>query len=159
LAVNAVSAFLTYDLAMEGSMEWTGGCLCGATRFRVTADPVRVVSCHCGMRRRHSGAAFLTFVHFPVDAFIWVGAAPTRFRSSKEAERGFCARCGSILSMHESVLPDRVQVTLGSLDDPGRVRPDDHVWTESQLPWLKIDDDRPRFRRSSTAVPSRAESR
>ncbi len=56
----------------------------------------------------------------------------------------------------KSVLPDRVQVTLGSLDDPGAVRPDDHVWTESQLAWLRIDDDRPRFRRSSTAVPSRA---
>ena len=138
-------------------MEWTGGCLCGAVRFRATADPIRVVSCHCGQCRRHSGAAFLTFVHFPVGGFEWLGTAPTRFRSSADAERGFCPRYGSTLSMHEAVLPDRVQVTLGSLDHPDRVRPDDQVWTESQLPWLKIDDDRPRFRRSPTAVPSRAE--
>jgi hypothetical protein len=140
----------------ETSMEWTGGCLCGAVRFRAAADPIRVVSCHCGQCRRHSGAAFLTFVHFPVGPFEWLGATPTRFRSSPDAERGFCPHCGSTLSMHEAVLPDRVQVTLGSLDEPGRVRPDE-VWTESQLPSLKIDDDRPRFRRSSTAVPSRAE--
>jgi hypothetical protein len=50
-----------------------------------------------------------------------------------------------------------VQVTLGSLDQPDAVRPDDHVWTESQLPWLRITDDAPRFPRNSTAVPSLAE--
>ena len=138
-------------------MEWTGGCSCGVVRYRATADPIRVVSCHCGMCRRASGAAFLTHVHFPVEAFTWTQGEPTRWRSSVDAERGFCARCGSTLTMHESVLDDRVQVSLGSLDRPGDVRPDDHVWTESQLAWLKIDDDLPRFPRSSAVVPSRAE--
>ena len=138
-------------------MEWTGGCSCGAVRYRATADPIRAVNCHCGMCRRASGAAFLTHVHFPVEAFTWTQGEPTRWRSSVDAERGFCARCGSTLTMHESVLDDRVQVSLGSLDRPGDVRPDDHVWTESQLAWLKIDDDLPRFPRSSAAVPSRAE--
>ena len=137
-------------------MEWTGGCLCGAVRYRAGADPLRVVSCHCGMCRRASGAAFLTFVHFPVSAFAWIAGQPTRYRSSAEAERGFCAVCGSTLSMHESVLADRVQVSLGSLDRPDLVRPDDHVWTRSQLPWLKLVDDRPRFPTVSDAVPSRA---
>ncbi len=138
-------------------MEWTGGCLCGAVRYRATADPIRAVNCHCGTCRRASGAAFLTHVHFPIDAFIWTAGEPTRYRSSADAERGFCVRCGSTLTMHESVLDDRVQVSLGSLDRPGDVRPDDHVWTESQLSWLKIDDDLPRFPRSTAAVPSRAE--
>ena len=137
-------------------MEWTGGCLCGAVRYRATVDPIRAVNCHCGMCRRASGAAFLTHVHFPLGAFTWTQGNPTRYRSSSEAERGFCDRCGSTLTMHETVLDDRVQVTLGSLDRPENVRPDDHVWTESQLPWLRIDDDRPRFPRTSSAVPSRA---
>jgi hypothetical protein len=141
---------------MEDVMDWTGGCLCGAVRFRATAEPSRAVSCHCGMCRRHSGAAFLTFVHFPAAAFTWLEGEPTRYRSSAEAERGFCARCGSTLTMHETVLEDFVQVTLGSLDRPQDVRPEDHVWTEDQLPWLKIEDDLPRFPRNSSAVPSRA---
>jgi hypothetical protein len=118
---------------------------------------MRVVSCHCRMCRRVSGAAFLTFVHFPLSAFQWIGSEPVRYRSSIDAERGFCQHCGSTLSMHEAILPDRVQVALGSLDAPDAVRPDDHVWTESQLPWLRIEDGAPRFARSSTAVPTRAE--
>ena len=138
-------------------MEWTGGCLCGAVRYRATADPIRAVICHCVMCRKVSGAPLLSFVHFPLDAFTWLEGAPTRYRSSPEAERGFCATCGSTLTMHETVLGDRVQVSLGSLDRAEDVRPDDHVWTESQLPWLRIEDDLPRFPRTSSAVPSRAE--
>jgi hypothetical protein len=137
-------------------MEWTGGCLCGAVRYRASADPIRAVNCHCGVCRRTSGAAFMTFVHFPASAFAWTGAQPTRYRSSDDAERGFCAVCGSTLSMHEAVLADRVQVSLGSLDRPDLVRPDDHVWTKSQLPWLEVVDDLPRFATVSEAVPSRA---
>jgi hypothetical protein len=137
-------------------MEWTGECLCGAVRWRASAEPSRVVNCHCGMCRRSSGAAFMTFVHFPASAFAWIGAEPTRYRSSADAERGFCAVCGSTLSMHEAVLTDRVQVSLGSLDRPDLVRPDDHVWTRSQLPWLEVVDDLPRYATSSDAVPSGA---
>jgi hypothetical protein len=108
------------------------------------------------MCRRWTGAAFATFVHFPAGTFVWEVGQPTRYRSSAEAERGFCARCGSTLTMHEAVLPDRVQVALGSLDRPEDVRPDDHVWTSRQLPWLEIVDDRPRHPTISDAVPSRA---
>ncbi len=137
-------------------MEWTGRCLCGAVRYRATANPLRAVNCHCNICRRTSGAAFLTFVHFPVAAFTWTQGMPTRYRSSREAERGFCAICGSTLTMHESVIADRVQVTLGSLDRPDLVRPDDHVWTDSKLPWLRIEDGLPRYTTISPAVASRA---
>jgi hypothetical protein len=137
-------------------MEWTGGCLCGAVRYLARAGPIRAVNCHCGMCRRSSGAAFMTFVHFPASAFAWISGEPRRYRSSPEAERGFCPACGSTLSMHEAVLADRVQVSLGSLDRPDLVRPHDHVWTRSQLPWLEVVDDLPRFATISAALPSRA---
>jgi len=58
--------------------------------------------------------------------------------------------------MHEEVLGDRVQVTLGSLDEPARVHPDDHVWTQDQLSWFEIKDQLRRFPQGSSAVPSRA---
>lgn len=137
-------------------MDWTGGCLCGAVRYRATTDPLRAVNCHCDTCRRVSGAAFLTIVHFAAQDFTWIKGAPTRYRSSPHAERGFCDRCGSTLTMHESILEDRVQVTVGSLDRAQDVRPDDHVWTSSQLGWLKVEDDLPRFQTISTAVPSDA---
>lgn len=133
-----------------------GGCLCGAIRYRANSKPVRVVICHCPMCRRHSGAPALAFAHFPVSDFEWIGGEPSRYRSSEYAERGFCPRCGSTLSMHEEVLAERVQIAVGSLDTPERIRPDDHVWTQHQLPWFQIADDLPRFGQSSSAVASKA---
>ena len=58
--------------------------------------------------------------------------------------------------MHEEVIADRVQVTVGSLDDPSRVKVDDHVWTKEQLQWFNVADDLPRFSASSTAVATKA---
>ena len=137
-------------------MTWTGGCLCGAVRYRADADPVRAMICHCNVRRRASGAPMMCFVHFSLRAFTWISGGPMRYRSSANAERGFCARCGSTLTMHESVLADSVQVALGSLDHPELIKPRDHVWTRQQLSRLRIKDSPPRFPTISSAVPSRA---
>lgn len=136
---------------------YEGGCLCKAIRYRSTAAPTRCVICHCDFCRKHSGAPCLAFVHFPVDAFTWISGEPQRYRSSRYAERGFCPECGSTLCMHEEVLENRVQVTLGSLDEPECITPDDHVWTEDQISWFSIEDGLPRFSRSSNAVASKAE--
>lgn len=141
---------------MSDDSIFEGGCLCGDVRYRATAEPLRGVICHCRMCRRHSGAPALAFVHFPVDAFEWIASSPSWFRSSANAERGFCSRCGSTLGMREDVLADRVQVCIGSLDEPERARIDDHVWTRSRVPWFNTDDGLPRFAGSSTAVASLA---
>ena len=34
----------------------TGGCLCGAIRYRITGAPVEALYCHCRMCRRAHGA-------------------------------------------------------------------------------------------------------
>jgi hypothetical protein len=143
---------------MSNVAVFEGGCLCGAIRYRATSAPLRGVICHCSMCRKHSGAPVLAFVHFPTEDFAWLHGEPTRYRSSEFAERGFCATCGSILSMHEEVLTERVQVTVGSLDEPERVRIDDHVWTQEQIPWFQIRDELSRFPTSSPAAPSNADN-
>jgi hypothetical protein len=139
---------------MSNGEGFAGGCLCGAIRYRSTAAPVRGVICHCELCRRHSGAPCLAFVHFPVKAFAWTGAMPCWYRSSQFAERGFCPTCGSTLGMREEVLIDRVQICVGTLDEPAAVQIHDHVWTSSRIPWFEVADQLPRFPRSSSAVPS-----
>ncbi|HEY5802611.1 MAG TPA: GFA family protein [Lysobacter sp.] len=141
---------------MTGSFE--GGCLCGAVRYRADAEPLRGVICHCRTCRRHSGAPALAFVHFPIGSFAWTAQPPSWFRSSQFAQRAFCPTCGSTLGMREDVLDDRVQVSVGSLDDPAHAPIDDHVWTQSRLPWFDTRDELPRFATSSTAVPSLAQA-
>ena len=141
---------------MSMTKSFEGGCLCGAIRYRASVEPVRGVLCHCEMCRRHSGAPALAFVHFPIETFEWVGAEPSAYRSSEFAERTFCPQCGSTLGMREEVLKDRVQICVGTLDEPDRVRLQDHVWTRSRIAWFDTTDALPRFEKSSSAVVSKA---
>jgi hypothetical protein len=141
---------------MNVEAPFDGGCLCGAVRYRAISAPMRGVICHCPMCRKHSGAPALAFVHFAATDFTWVRGTPARYRSSKYAERGFCPHCGSTLSMHEEVLAERVLIAVGSLDDPARVRIDDHVWIKDRIPWFDVADQLPRFVTSSSAVDSKA---
>lgn len=141
---------------MTVKARFDGGCLCGAIRYRALEKPLRGVICHCSMCRKHSGAPALAFVHFAASSFSWLGDDVSWYGSSAYAQRGFCPVCGSTVGMREAVLSDRVQVCVGSLDEPGRVQIDDHVWTDEKIPWFDVSDDLPRFARSSSAVPSKA---
>jgi len=68
------------------------------------------------------------------------------YKSSDFAERSFCADCGSSL-VQRPFDGDWIAVTTGTLDNPEKMPPkDDHCGIESQMPWLKIDDDLPRKR-------------
>lgn len=135
----------------QGGTLWTGGCLCGALRYQSTGAPERVVHCHCGMCRRASGAAFLTLVGFKAEDFTWTQGAPAIYRSSRQAERGFCRRCGSTMSYHLSTENWRSFVALGSLDRPEAVAPEEHCFADAQLPWLHLDDGLPRLPRGRFA--------
>ena len=76
-------------------MPQTGRCLCGAVT--VTAEPMeRLQACHCHMCRTWSGGPFLSV---PCKEVTFEGPV-TRYASSKFAERGFCATCGTHLFFH-----------------------------------------------------------
>ena len=122
----------------------TGGCLCGAVRYRANGKPIWVPHCHCSMCKRTSGSAFLTLAGFPHNQIEWLGEEPTVYRSSEIGTRNFCSRCGSSIYATFSFPPDEVWLTVGTLDDPSTVKPEAHVYCDDMVPWLKIDDDLPR---------------
>src|SRR5262245_4801789 len=124
--------------------EIVGGCFCGAIRYRVSAPPHDVVHCHCSICRRTTGAPFVTWATFPSAAFAFTAGVPAELRATPRAGRELCATCGTALTFRESARPNSVDVTVGSMDRPDLVVPDAHIWTSSQLPWLRVADDLPR---------------
>ena len=125
-----------------------GGCFCGAIRYRIEAEPIHVNYCHCRMCQRLSGAPVVSWATFNTRDLHLLKGAPEWFRSSDIATRGFCAECGTQLLWRADREADQTDLTAASLDDPNSVRPSDHIWTESQLDWISIDDHLPRYRRS-----------
>ena len=122
----------------------TGGCLCGATRYRVAAGPGWAGHCHCTMCRRSSGAPFVTWFTVPAAAVEWEGAPPTRHRSSKSAERGHCATCGAQMFWQGRDDPENLDLTAATLDDPSAVRPQMHIYWNDRMPGMEIADGLPR---------------
>ncbi len=126
----------------------TGSCLRGAVRYVARGTPVQVNFCHCRMCQKATGAPLSAWATFPRDQVEFVGTASTFRRSSERAVRGFCAACGAALTWQVAEQPEMIDLSVGTLDDPGRIRPQDHLWMSSAVPWLRISDDLPRYARS-----------
>jgi hypothetical protein len=125
----------------------TGGCLCGAVRFRARGNPTLVDHCHCSMCRKASGAPVVTSANFPAESFAWTKGKLKFYRSSPKARRGFCAKCGSQLTFRFDKRTDYVSVNVGCLDRPERVKPQCHIFVDTMIPWLHMKDGLPRHRR------------
>ena len=116
-------------------MRITGGCQCGAVRYALHAEPRKPCICHCRMCQKQFGNYFGAFAGVDDRDFEITRGDPTIFRSSDEAERLFCAACGTPLGFR-FVGASRISVAHGSLDHPEAVKPVVQYGVESRLPWL-----------------------
>jgi hypothetical protein len=128
----------------------TGGCLCGAVRYRI-AEPVhQVMHCHCSMCRKAHGALFVSFGIVPADALTFERGGDNLgdYVSSPGAHRMFCRTCGGQVINRIDKWPDQVFVALGSLDpgqSPGHEQERErHIFWESRVGWYDAGDDLPK---------------
>lgn len=121
----------------------TGGCYCGLVRYEATGATFHETSCHCSICRRTTGAPFVAWFSVPRAGFRLASGEPTRFGSSPKGERSFCARCGTQLTFAHADLPDEIDVTTCSLDEPNALPPKDHTWTARRLGWIALADGLP----------------
>mgnify|MGYP006415050635 FL=1 len=124
---------------------YTGGCLCGAVRFKARGEPVNSSHCHCDMCRRASGAPVVTFIGFPIEAVAWTKGGPKIYKSSSFATRGFCPDCGSQLTFQFDKRPERISFNVGCLDDPEMAQPTRHLYAQEAISWMKMEDGLPRY--------------
>jgi hypothetical protein len=133
-------------------MKLTGGCLCGAVRYAIDGTLIDAGYCHCCICQRASGAPITAWLTLPVTGFTYTQGRATIFHSSEHSQREFCATCGSPLVFKRSSNPKHLDVTLGSLDDNSRVRPHYHIWTQSSVEWLDVNDDLPRYQQAGPDI-------
>lgn len=127
-------------------IEAEGGCFCGALRYRIEGAPEDAGYCHCRMCQRAAGAPVLVWGSWPCQRFRWLRGEPAVLASSAGVERLFCGRCGTHVLFRDASEPELAEINLVTLDDPSKVRPDHHIWTESRIPWFEFTDALPRYR-------------
>ncbi|MEO5866689.1 MAG: GFA family protein [Sphingomonas sp.] len=119
----------------------TGGCQCGRIRYTLTARDDDAYLCHCKMCRKATGGFAAAFKNARRADVRWE-REPDRYASSPIAHRGFCAACGTPLTFEFDEGSENLDLTVGSFDDPSRLRPTSHFSFESQLhdAWLDTRD-------------------
>ncbi|KQT88296.1 GFA family protein [Aurantimonas sp. Leaf443] len=110
----------------------TGGCQCGAVRFRVEGETGAPSICHCRMCQKAFGAFYAPLVGV-TSGLVWTKREPSRFRSSNHVLRGFCEMCGTPLTYEA---PDGIALAIGAFDDPSRLAPAIQYGIEGKLPFV-----------------------
>jgi hypothetical protein len=128
---------------------WTGGCACGAVRYRLAADPFDAGWCHCRTCQLNSGSPAMAFASVKAEDLVFTEGqdAIGRFESSDFGHRLFCTRCGTPLLMRVNHQPETVDFSIATLDEPDRIAPGFHIFYASRIRWAPAADDLPRHDR------------
>ncbi len=110
---------------------FSGGCQCGAVRFRVGRLGGSGV-CHCRMCQKAVGMFYGAYVTaFDV---TWTRGHPKHFASSNKASRGFCGDCGTPLTFE--IPGNEIEMAVGAFDDPTVAAPTAQVNPHDKLPFV-----------------------
>ena len=100
----------------------------------------------CRTCQLYGGAPAIAFATVPTSDFSWSkGEQLVQWiDSSSFGKRAFCSRCGSPLQVRVAHQPETVDFPIATLDDPGAVEPEFHIFWGSRVPWYDPEDDLPR---------------
>ena len=124
----------------------SGGCLCGAVRYTVPAQPLATVICHCRNCQKQAGSALSVVTVFPRSELHLVGALTVyedRGTSGQTVFRQFCGRCGSPVLMDTERAREQgvIFVKGGTFDDVSDLKPTTHYWVKQAHSWLPFPSD------------------
>jgi hypothetical protein len=118
----------------------TGGCQCGAVRFRVDGALGDASVCHCRMCQKAFGNFYAPLVSVRQAKLSWTRGGPKYFQSSNAAKRGFCGDCGTPLCYEA---PDGVALAIAAFDKPESIVPKIQWGIEAKLPYVDHVPDLP----------------
>ena len=119
-------------------MEFSGSCFCNAVQFKVSGAPKAVVNCHCNFCRKHSGAAFSTYVAVPETELEIIAGADfiSSFLVKEDSHKHFCKQCGTPIFNKNARYPGLSMIYLGGISGLPGIAPTANIYCESQLEWV-----------------------
>ena len=119
----------------------SGRCICGAVAFEVQGPLRDVLLCHCTECRRWAGhvwaatAALVEDLSFVEDRGLrWIDSPDSAY----DAQRGFCAECGSSL-FWQAPGKDRISIAAGCLDAPTGISTVGQIYVSSAGDYYDLD--------------------
>jgi hypothetical protein len=136
-------------------LDLTGGCYCGAVRYRATGGVLTKGICFCRECQHVSGGGGSVIMAMPAAGFSYISGRPAQFsRPDLETPgtREFCVNCGTHLVTRSPRMKVAVLIKVGSLDDqsvydmPGAI-----VYTSEKKAYHCLPEGVPTFEKFPTA--------
>lgn len=123
----------------------SGGCACGAVRYRVHGKPTVGTVCHCSFCQRRLASAFAVLATFPEQSVeLLQGQLAECEHRSDESGRwlrmNFCSKCGTTVSHTAEIRPGARTIAAGTFDDANWFNIDRHIWVRSKVPWVSVPE-------------------
>lgn len=132
----------------------SGGCQCGALRYRITMAPLMVYNCHCTNCQKIGGGAFSTPIAVLEASFAFVEGEPQTVEWTSDAGTTrfgwYCGACGSRIAHGQRPSLGVLSVRSGTLDDTTWVEPVGDIWVRSKQPWVPIPAERLTYEKQPT---------
>lgn len=121
----------------------TGSCLCGGVTYSLTGPLRNSVACHCLQCRKTSGHYVSATQVGPDQLTITKDNSLRWYQSSPEAQRGFCAICGSSLFWRHDADNGATSVMSGTLDGATGITTEKHIFVADKGDYYTLADDVP----------------
>jgi hypothetical protein len=108
-------------------------------------EPMFVHCCHCTSCQTETGSAFVINALIESDQVESLKGSPEPVMTPSESGRGQqiwrCPKCRVALWSNYGGSKDILRfLRVGTLDSPGEVEPDIHIYTRSKLPWVTLPE-------------------
>lgn len=101
-------------------MTFTGGCYCGALKYKASGEPLFKALCHCQTCQIFSGGMAALLIGMPKSGFVYTHGEATisanKF-SEVNSHREFCGQCGTHILAATEASPELVSIKAGTMDD------------------------------------------
>ena len=117
-----------------------GSCLCGGVTYELAGALRNSVACHCRQCRKTSGHYVSATQVEPEQLRITKDETLQWYRSSAQAERSFCNRCGSSLFWRHDNDNDATSIMSGTLDGATGIHTEKHIFVADKGDYYDLAD-------------------
>ncbi|HXG81755.1 MAG TPA: GFA family protein [Sphingomicrobium sp.] len=120
-----------------------GACGCGEIRYQLEGKPMFVHCCHCSDCQTQTGSAYALNALYESERVSITKGAPEPIMMPTDSGQGQqvwrCPNCRVAVWSNYGGAVDKLRfVRVGTLDQPGELPPDIHIYTRSKLPWVQL---------------------
>jgi hypothetical protein len=116
----------------------TGGCLCGAVRYKLSSLPRAINACHCKDCKKLSGGSHAVLLHVERPTLACESGDLVSFDKTGDSGNVIsikrCAVCGIRMWLEPQMAPGLMFVSAGTLDQTDWIVPSSHIFLRSAEP-------------------------